>query len=406
MQINLLNTIKTQLSNTVIQKASSFIGESDSDTKKALEIVLPSILGGVVNQTEETNSVNELLSKFKNGEHDGSIFETIGNLLGGGSATQGLLDSGETIINGLFGNRTSSIVDWIAAFTGIKTSSAYGLMNMAAPLVMGAIGKQALGEKMDGLGLTSLLTNQSSLIEKALPSGLTSVLGLSNLKAHTPSVLGSHNELPPPVAFEKMETNPLMHKVLPWVILLFAGFIGMMFLRTCKSVNIEPPTVITVPDVPPAQAEVADTTSTIKLPDGNLTVKKGSFLDELSKEVSDTTLDPTKALTFDNVNFATGSAILTEGSITQLSDLVKIMKAYPKVAIKIEGHTDNKGNAQSNKKLSFNRAESVMKFLQIGGIEANRMTVEGLGAEKPSSDNATEEGRAKNRRIEAYVVKK
>jgi OmpA-OmpF porin, OOP family len=406
MQINLLNTIKSQIGDNIIQKAANFIGESDIATKKALEIALPSILGGVTNQSSESNSVNSLLTKFKDGEHDGSIFNTIENLLGGGSATQGLLDAGESIVNGLYGNKTSSIVDWIAAFTGIKTGSASSLMNMAAPLVMGAIGKQVLNEKMDGFGLSNLLNSQKSLIENALPAGLASVLGLSNFKKSTPSVFGNQRELEPPVAFEKIDTNPWMHKVLPWALLLFVGFVGLMFLRTCKSANPEPPTVIAVPDVVPAQVPVVDSTATIKLPEGNITVKKGSFLDELNKEMSDNTLDPTKALTFDNVNFATGSAILTEGSITQLLDLVKIMRLYPKVAIKIEGHTDNKGNAQSNKKLSLNRAESVIKFLQTNGIEANRMTAEGLGSDKPKADNTTEEGRAKNRRIEAYVVKK
>jgi OmpA-OmpF porin, OOP family len=406
MQINLLNTIKSQIGDNIIQKAANFIGESDIATKKALEIALPSILGGVTNQSSESNSVNSLLTKFKDGEHDGSIFNTIENLLGGGSATQGLLDAGESIVNGLFDNKTSSIVDWIAAFTGIKTGSASSLMNMAAPLVMGAIGKQVVNEKMDGFGLSNLLNSQKSLIENALPAGLASVLGLSNFKKSTPSVFGNQRELEPPVAFEKIDTNPWMHKVLPWAVLLFVGFVGLMFLRTCKSANPEPPTVIAVPDVVPAQVPVVDSTATIKLPEGNITVKKGSFLDELNKEMSDNTLDPTKALTFDNVNFATGSAILTEGSITQLLDLVKIMRLYPKVAIKIEGHTDNKGYAQSNKKLSLNRAESVIKFLQTNGIEANRMTAEGLGSDKPKADNTTEEGRAKNRRIEAYVVKK
>jgi OmpA-OmpF porin, OOP family len=82
------------------------------------------------------------------------------------------------------------------------------------------------------------------------------------------------------------------------------------------------------------------------------------------------------------------------------------MKAYPKVAIKIEGHTDNVGNPASNKKLSLNRAESVMTFLQTNGVDAARLAVSGLGSDKPVEENTTEKGRAANRRIEAYVVKK
>jgi OmpA-OmpF porin, OOP family len=407
MQVNLLDTIKSQIGSDLIEKAANFVGEDSSVTKKALDIVLPSLLGGIINQSSEPNSSASLLSKFTEGGHDGSIFDTIGNLLGGGSATQGLLDSGESIVKNLFGNKTSGAVDWIAAFTGIKTASATGLMSIAAPLVMGAIGKQVKNESMGISGLASLLGSQKDMIQKALPAGLSSVLGLTNLKSETPSVFSTQKSIPPPTsAFEKMDEKSWMNKVLPWAILLVAGFIGMMFLRTCKSVTPEPPTVTPVHEAQLTQAAVADTVTTIKLPEGELKVKTGSFLDQLSKEITDNTLDSTKALTFDNVNFATGSAILTDSSKIQLSDLVKIMKAYPKVAIKIEGHTDNKGNAQSNKKLSLNRAESVMKFLQTNGLDATRTTVAGLGSEKPKADNATEQGRAANRRIEAYVVKK
>jgi OmpA-OmpF porin, OOP family len=205
-----------------------------------------------------------------------------------------------------------------------------------------------------------------------------------------------------------MNEKSFMDKILPWAIMLAAGFIGLMFLRTCKSVTPEPPAITTVPETIPAATpmNLADTVTIIKLPEGDIKVETGSFLDLLNKEATDNSLDSTKALTFDNVNFATGSAVLTEGSKTQLSDLVKIMKAYPKVAIKIEGHTDSIGNAQSNKKLSLNRATSVMQFLQTNGVDAARMSVSGLGSDKPRADNATIEGRAKNRRIEAYVVKK
>jgi OmpA-OmpF porin, OOP family len=408
MQINLLDIVKKQMSEGLIEKAAHFIDEDKSVTQKAMDMILPSVFGGMMHQTSDTSKATNLLSQITEGEHDGSIFETVGNLLGGGSATQGFLDSGENIVSGLFGNRISSVVDWMAAFTGMKTSSASNLMHMAAPLVMGAIGKQVLDNKLDASGLTNLLQSQSSFITKALPAGLSSVLGLTNLKAETPSVIQAQKMLSTPSPVVENNENAFLHKVLPWLIMIVAGFAGMMFLRTCKNEIAQPPAVIPVPETPPVTTpmNLADTVTIIKLPEGDITVRKGSFLDELNKEVTDNTLDPTKALTFDNVNFATGSAILTENSKTQMNDLVKIMKAYPKVAIKIEGHTDNKGNAQSNKKLSQNRAESVMKYLQTNGIEASRMITEGLGAEKPKVDNTTEQGRATNRRIEAFVVKK
>ena len=150
----------------------------------------------------------------------------------------------------------------------------------------------------------------------------------------------------------------------------------------------------------------AEAIKKLSLPEGDIAVKTGSFLDQFYMEVVDTTLDPTKTLTFDNVNFAIGSADLTEGLKAQLDDLVKIMKGYPKVEIKVEGHTDNQGNEASNKKLSENRAAAVKAYLTSHGIAGGRMATAGFGSSKPIADNANEEGRAKNRRIEAMIVKK
>jgi OmpA-OmpF porin, OOP family len=111
-------------------------------------------------------------------------------------------------------------------------------------------------------------------------------------------------------------------------------------------------------------------------------------------------------LTFDNVNFATNSAVLTEGSKTQLDDLVKIMKAFPQVDIKVDGHTDNVGNAKSNLSLSEARARAVKSYLSSHGIGEKQIATAGFGSSKPVADNATDEGKAKNRRIEAFVTRK
>jgi outer membrane protein OmpA-like peptidoglycan-associated protein len=72
--------------------------------------------------------------------------------------------------------------------------------------------------------------------------------------------------------------------------------------------------------------------------------------------------------------------------------------------VSIEGHTDNVGTASSNKTLSENRAKSVLDAIVARGIEKSRLSAKGWGQEKPIGDNKTEEGRAKNRRVE--IVKK
>ncbi len=408
MEINLLEIVKKQISGDVLQKAAAFLGEDTSASQKALNAILPSLLGGIVNQSTSISSATNLMNTLTADGHDGSIFNSLNNLLNGGSATQGLLAAGDGIIKNLFGNKTSGIVDWIASYAGIKTGSASGLMSLIAPVVMGAIGKQISSSQTGVSGLMSLLSGQTNFIKNALPVGLSSVLGLSNLRLETPSVVSTAQaEKIASEAHSIVAEKSLLSRVLPWFILLLAGLAGMFYLKMCNTKAPEPPQATAVTEIPQVVAPLpVDTIKKLSLPEGDITVKTGSSLDQLYMEVNDTTLDPTKALTFDNVNFATGSADLTEGSKMQLNDLVKIMKGYPKVDIKIEGHTDNQGNEAQNKKLSENRAATVKAYLASHGIAGGRVATAGFGSSKPVADNVNEEGRAKNRRIEAMIVKK
>lgn len=101
----------------------------------------------------------------------------------------------------------------------------------------------------------------------------------------------------------------------------------------------------------------------------------------------------------ENVQFLTGSAKLTGDAMKELDKLVKVLNDYPKLNINIDGHTDNTGKAESNLALSQKRAESVETYLVSKGINADRMTPAGYGQTQPVADNATAEGRSKNRRV-------
>lgn len=102
------------------------------------------------------------------------------------------------------------------------------------------------------------------------------------------------------------------------------------------------------------------------------------------------------------VSFASNSAKLSTTSNTSLNQIVKIMKDYPELKLKIEGSTDNvEKNAET---LSEQRANSVKTYLVSKGVSADRITVEGIGSTMPISDNNTTAGRAKNRRVDIKVT--
>ncbi|HEY8076932.1 MAG TPA: OmpA family protein [Labilithrix sp.] len=105
------------------------------------------------------------------------------------------------------------------------------------------------------------------------------------------------------------------------------------------------------------------------------------------------------------VHFAFGSATILPESFPMLQEITNLLKANPGIKkMSIEGHTDNRGNADFNKTLSQQRADSVMSWLVQHGVETGRLEAHGYGMEKPIEDNATDEGRAKNRRVEFKIT--
>ncbi len=108
----------------------------------------------------------------------------------------------------------------------------------------------------------------------------------------------------------------------------------------------------------------------------------------------------------DQVKFKTGSAALEAGKDSQevLEAVLKVFQDHPEVTrVRVEGHTDSKGIAKANKKLSADRAAAVVRWLFAHGIGAARVVSAGLGSEKPLDTNATEEGRKNNRRVEFHI---
>lgn len=110
--------------------------------------------------------------------------------------------------------------------------------------------------------------------------------------------------------------------------------------------------------------------------------------------------------TLDAITFDTNKATIKAESNAQINHIGEILKAYPKVKIKIGGYTDNTGKAKTNQKLSDNRAKAVKQALVTQEIKAGRIDAEGYGSEHPVASNDTDEGRQKNRRIDVRVTEK
>jgi len=147
----------------------------------------------------------------------------------------------------------------------------------------------------------------------------------------------------------------------------------------------------------------------IKLKGGKaIKIGDGSQLYQMYNAVKmkdQTVLDPNNWYTIENLYFQSGSSDLKLGSDAQLTNLAEILNAYPDLKVKLGGYTDNKGNEESNQRLSNLRAQTAkLKLLELG-ISADRVEAEGYGAQHPVCEaNDTDECKAKNRRIDVRVL--
>lgn len=106
----------------------------------------------------------------------------------------------------------------------------------------------------------------------------------------------------------------------------------------------------------------------------------------------------------DKVFFATNKSKILPKSFALLNQVAAVLKSHPELTlITIEGHTDNVGKPEANRKLSQNRAESVKAYLIKQGVATDRLRAKGYGPDRPASSNSTASGRADNRRVEFVI---
>lgn len=125
---------------------------------------------------------------------------------------------------------------------------------------------------------------------------------------------------------------------------------------------------------------------------------------EITVDLPLTLIEKDAVILLNNLFFDYDKSSLQEDSFSELGELIKFLNNNTNVKIEILGHTDDRGSAEYNKKLSDERAKEVMQYLISKGIAANRLSAKGLGEAKPVKPNNSDENRAMNRRVE-FVIK-
>jgi OOP family OmpA-OmpF porin len=410
MVSNIVDLVKDYLSDDVLTKIAGHLGEGKSGVASAAEGAVSSVLAGLMQKGSDAKGAESILQTITEGERGGGILNNLGSMLDSGSSVQNLISSGGGMLNSIFGSKAQGVTDMIASKSGISKTSGWSLTALLAPLVMGVLGKTLRSEGgLNAGSLMNLLRGQKDYIKGLLPAGLTGLLGISEIgEAGRQAVQAA--------------AAPA-RKLWPWALaalgalVLFILWRGMSTREVAQTVT-EPAreTATAVQTTAEKAAEQArqglaalGAFSKKTLPDGveldipelGVENKLIGFIEDKQRGVDETTW-----FSFDRLTFDTGKATLRTESQEQLKNVAEIMKAYPNVKIKLGGYTDNVGDPQANLTLSQQRADAVKTEIAAMGVDPSRMESKGYGEQHPVADNSTEEGRAKNRRIDINVTVK
>lgn len=414
MAFNLLDTVRGYLTSNLIDRTSSYLGESPASIQKANTAAVPAVLAMFVNRAERGDAQGLLHDSYE--ADDSNVLNHPQRLFSGEMSS--FLTGGLNRLEDVLGSNVTSLIPSIANFAGVKSSSVQGLMGVIASLGLGALGRHARENTLSAQELRSYLSSQRSSIMSAAPAGfsLDSIFSDRDREERTATISDEDN-VP---RSRHMERVPERKKTnLVPLLLLGLGVIALLWFLSRRggenenavaTTTNQAPITTTTTDTHAARATVpTDNTAgrertNVRLANGQeINAFRGGVEDQLVTCLNEASCAAGKDqwYNFDNINFEMGSAQLTANSQPQVQNIATILNAYPNAKIKIGGYTDKTGNAAANKQLSQQRADAVKNAIIAAGAKSGQIVgAEGYGSEFAKVDaSASDEERRTDRRI-------
>lgn len=466
MSLNIIDLVKGQLGPALVSQAATKLGESESGISKAINGLLPVVLGGLTDNVGKPGVFDAIKGAATSG--------ILGNLLGG-SADNSIISS---ILPMLFGDKKDGVIGEVAKYAGISNNSSNSLLNMVTGATLGSVGKYAADNNLDASGVTNLLENQKSGISSLLPVGFSlGALGLGGILGGvadkvtdvTDTVVDGVGSVASKTADAVKDTasatvgvadtvvskvgdtaskvvssttsfgssdndNKGGSSIWKWLLPLLLACAAAFFLwkRCCPAgtdtnatttENVEGEngtnegTATATMDDKDANVDEGKGTREameVELPNGTkLNAFKGGIEDQVVtflnsdeyKDASDEDLK-TKWFNFDNLNFEFNSPKLTQESNDQINNIIAILKAYPEAKLKLGSYSDKKGDDNYNLQLSQKRADAVKIILDNAGVGTQVTGAEGYGEKFAEvAEDASDEEREADRKTAIRFVK-
>jgi hypothetical protein len=350
--MNILNMIREQISPETLGQISKSVGESPEGTKSALEQALPALLGSAASEAASPKGATDLFSSItREAPKLGSLSGILGSLGGTGGG-----GPGASFVSSLLGPKMNMVRDFISGRAGIRTESGTSLLGMAGSLLIGALGKQMMTQKLDVAGFGQLLRSQIPHLQGLLPPELTKTLGLGNLLGTTPTqpaAQPSHTTPAYETASHATAAAPSSGaKALKWAVIPLALLLAGIFLYR-HSRNT---------DVGGTREETYTTTNRVT---GSSYVDTTSFTDRFKNALANPTGSP---IDLQGVGYDSLGGLSSDAK-TKLSALGKMINNYPSLKVAITTYGKTEDDAAS-------RANAIKSALATAGVSTDRVTTE------------------------------
>jgi OOP family OmpA-OmpF porin len=393
---SLLDSLKDRISPDVVRGLASTMGESTDSVQSALQTSGVAMLTSLAAKAQDQSFLSQIMTLISGS----SVRSAMGAAAGAGSSVSTTSSpAGSTFLHMLFGGNLSGIQSKIAEVSGLRASSAGTILASAAPMALGALASKINSEGLTTTGLGNLLSAELPRLRSFLPAGF-SIPGLSNVTSNLTSQVSRVGD----------EVRPAATAWLWPIVILGLLLLGGLIWYFNRGNTVTP--VNTATEAGNAIASGVSSLGAfvqtslpggivLNIPQNGVENKLLIFIQNPNAQVNTETW-----FDFDRLLFDTNTAALQPSSQEQLQNIANILKAYPNVQIRIGGYTDNQGAAGTNLKLSEDRADNVMHQIITLGVDPSRLDAKGYGEDHPVADNATDAGRAQNRRISMRVTQK
>lgn len=394
MSSSLMDTLMDGFRSQGLGEIATRLGQPEAAVSRGFESTIATMLGALGSKTGDSGTMKQIFDLASSVPHDEGTLSNLAGLLGGAGATGTLASLGSGLLPLLFGSQQTKAADVIGQSTGMASSVISSLLKVAGPMLLVFLSRRIRQDNLTPSSFAGLIGRESAAAKTLMPAGVTNLFS---------------DRLVAPVAPVAMAAVPEHSSGNRWLLPVLAGLVllaGLWWLLGRNRTHEVAETTRSVAEEAGTRARAAGDMVQETLTSGvQLSYPKGSLEDRLVGYLKVSSGSAaTEWFEFDRLLFDTNSPALQASSQDQLQNVAQILKAYPKLKVKIGGYTDNTGDAAANRKLSQGRADSVMQGLIALGISPDRLRAEGYGPDHPVADNTTETGRQQNRRVALRVT--